>query len=62
MDKHTEDVHEQLSELSDSAENIYVLTKEIAGVAKRIKFDAREEIEQPIPVLESVSRIYAADQ
>lgn len=62
MQKRTEDVHEQLSELSDYADNIYELTKDIAGVAKRIKFDSREEIEQPIPVLEAVNRFHASEQ
>ncbi len=54
------DSHEQLSDLTDNAENVYGLTKDIAGVAKRIKFDTREEIEPPTPVFEAIKVIYEA--
>ncbi len=52
------DSHEQLSELTDNVDNVYALTKDIAGVAKRIKFDTREEIEPPTPVFEAIKVIY----
>ncbi len=55
---YTKDTHELLSELTDNSGNVYSLTKDIAGVAKRIKFDTREEIDPPTPVFEAVKVIY----
>ncbi len=52
------DSHEQLSDLSDLSGNVYALTKDIAGVAKRIKFDTREEVDPPTPVFEAIQVIY----
>jgi hypothetical protein len=56
--QYIKDSHEQLSELTDNVDNVYALTKDIAGVAKRIKFDTREEIEPPTPVFEAIKVIY----
>ncbi len=55
---YTKDSHEQLSNLIDNAENVYALTKDIAGVAKRIKYDTREDIDPPTAVFEAVKVIY----
>lgn len=50
--------HILLSDLTDQADNIYELTREIAGVAKQIKEDTKEETDPPNPVLESIGQIY----
>jgi hypothetical protein len=45
-----------LSDLTDYNENIYDMTKELAGIAKQIKEDTKEDAEPPKPVLEAILR------
>lgn len=45
-----------LSQLTDHNENIYDMTKELAGIAKQIKEDTKEDAEPPKPVLEAIAR------
>ena len=49
-----------LSDLTDFDENIYDMTKELAGIAKQIKEDTKEDPEPPKPVLEAVARRHDA--
>jgi len=50
--------HQQLSDLIDFDDNIYSMTKDLAGVAKQIKFESKEDIDPPIPVFEAVNMTY----
>ncbi len=45
-----------LSDLTDYNENIYDMAKELAGIAKQIKEDTKEDPEPPKPVLEAILR------
>ena len=43
-----------LSELTDYNDNIYDMTKELAGIAKQIKEDTKEDPDPPKPVIEAI--------
>ena len=45
-----------LSELTDYNDNIYDMTKELAGIAKQIKEDTKEDPDPPKPVPEAIIR------
>ncbi len=49
--------HIELSELTDEADNVYELTRHIAGVAKQIKEDNKEDTDPPNPVLKGIEEI-----
>lgn len=47
-----------LSEIIDYEENIYEMTREIAGVAKRIKEHDKEEPSPEPPILKAIKEVY----
>ncbi|MFM7457590.1 MAG: hypothetical protein ACOYK1_01555 [Vampirovibrionia bacterium] len=47
-----------LSEIIDYEENIYEMTREIAGVAKRIKEQDKEEPSPYPPILKAIKEVY----
>ena len=49
-----------LSDLTDHNENIYDMAKELAGIAKQIKEDTKEDAEPPKPVIEAIARKHEA--
>jgi hypothetical protein len=51
------EVHYKLSEITDDAENIYEVTRQIAGVAKRIKEEDRENPNPRPAVLKAIEII-----
>lgn len=56
MSKDKNSTNQLLSDLTDFNENIYDMTKELAGIAKHIKEETKENPEPPKPVLEAVIR------
>jgi hypothetical protein len=51
-------VRDLLSELTDHQPNIYEMTKDLAGIAKQIKEDTKEEPEPPKPINEAIIKLY----
>ena len=56
--KEREEVHAKLSDLTDHEPCIYEMCRDIARVAKQIKFDTREDTMAPKPVLEAINMMY----
>lgn len=53
-----EERHIELSELTDAENSVYELTREIAGIAKQIKEETKEEVDPVDSILESINILY----
>ena len=53
-------IHALLSDLNDFCPNIYQMAKDLAGIAKQVKENTKEEAEPPKPVLEAIEMMYAS--
>jgi hypothetical protein len=51
-------VRDLLSELTDHEPNIYEMTKDLAGIAKQIKEDTKEDPEPPKSIQAAIVKLY----
>jgi len=54
----SETINKFLSEIIDYEANVYEMTREIAGVAKRIKEQDKEEPSPEPPILKAIKEVY----
>lgn len=54
----SETINKFLSEIIDYEDNVYEMTREIAGVAKRIKEQDKEEPSPEPPILKAIKEVY----
>lgn len=54
----SETTNKFLSEIIDFEENVYDMTREVAGVAKRIKEQDKEEPNPEPPILKAIKEVY----